>query len=970
MVRPGLVMRGLDNPHQSSELHLACPREDTSDAQRVLEETQSRLQAIFEGVETGIFIIDPELHRIVDANPVALKMVGLSREDVVGAGCHRFVCPAQRGQCPVTDLGQTVDNSERVLLTSNGEQRAIIKTVHPMMISGRLHLLESFLDITDRKRAEVALKERTNYLNSLIEVSPLGIVVLDAAERVQMSNSAFEKLFFYSSAEIEGISLEDLIIPPGSAAESALLTQECFTKRSLHAITRRRRKDGVLLDVEIFAAPLMLDGKTCGLLALYQDVSERKLAEAAVAERHRLATLIADVGVELSAAGSLQEGLQKCVESVANPSSAALARIWTLNQRDQALELQASAGTLKDSDEEDARAALNSPQIVQIGERGEPLVSNNLLEGCWAESREWVLREKIAGFAGYPLKVGDRVLGVLEVLARRTLSAAAVQAFESVAHNVAQFVDGKWAEASLRESEDRFRTAFEEAPYGMCMTALDGRFLHANAALCQMLGYSPEELQSGAWQQITHPEDLARSREAADRFRRGEVTTLDLEKRYLHKQGNAVWVRLKISVVRDASGHPSHYITHVDDITDRKRAEEALRQSEERYRELFENASDIVYTTDLEGRFTSLNRRGQETLAYSQEEATHITIWQLMAPPSVETVKQARARLRAGEQHVKIEVELVSKDGRRVLVEVMPRLIYKDSVPIGVQGISRDITGRQIAEMELHNAQKLESVGRLAAGIAHEINTPVQFIGDNVRFLRDSFASLETVLGRYRAVRDAAASGPVAPELLAEVNRVEEEADCAYLLKEIPSALVQTLDGVERVATIVRAMKEFAHPEGKEMAAADLNRALQSTMTVARNELKYVAEIESEFGELPLVVCNVSDLNQVFLNLLVNAAHAIADIVKDGEKGRIKVRTATDGNMVLITISDTGSGIPEAIRSKIFDPFFTTKEVGRGTGQGLAIARSVIVERHKGTLSFDSEVGKGTTFYIRLPLQP
>ena len=189
-------------------------------------------------------------------------------------------------------------------------------------------------------------------------------------------------------------------------------------------------------------------------------------------------------------------------------------------------------------------------------------------------------------------------------------------------------------------------------------------------------------------------------------------------------------------------------------------------------------------------------------------------------------------------------------------------------------------------------------------------------------------------------------------------------------MDEIPKALDQTLEGVTRVATIVRAMKEFAHPEGKEMAAADLNRALQSTMTVARNELKYVAEIESEFGELPLVVCNVSDLNQVFLNLLVNAAHAIADIVKDGEKGRIKVRTATDGNMVLITISDTGSGIPEAIRSKIFDPFFTTKEVGRGTGQGLAIARSVIVERHKGTLSFDSEVGKGTTFYIRLPLQP
>jgi len=200
---------------------------------------------------------------------------------------------------------------------------------------------------------------------------------------------------------------------------------------------------------------------------------------------------------------------------------------------------------------------------------------------------------------------------------------------------------------------------------------------------------------------------------------------------------------------------------------------------------------------------------------------------------------------------------------------------------------------------------------------------------------------------------------------------VEEEADCAYLLEEIPQALAQTLDGVTRVATIVRAMKEFAHPEGKEMAAADINKALLSTLTVARNELKYVADVETEFGDLPLVVCNIGDINQVFLNLLVNAAHAIAEGTKgSGEKGKIQVRTSSEGNAVLVTISDTGCGIPEANRSKVFDPFFTTKEVGRGTGQGLAIARSVVVERHKGSLNFESEVGKGTTFCIRLPIDP
>jgi len=316
-------------------------------------------------------------------------------------------------------------------------------------------------------------------------------------------------------------------------------------------------------------------------------------------------------------------------------------------------------------------------------------------------------------------------------------------------------------------------------------------------------------------------------------------------------------------------------------------------------------------------------------------------------------------------------VEVTAKDGRRVMLEVSPRLIYKDGKPVGVQGIGRDITGRDAAEMELRHAQKLESVGRLASGIAHEINTPIQFVGDNTRFLQESFESFQSLLSKYQELRSALASGTATPEFLAEVQRVEEASDCAFLMAEVPQALTQTLEGVERVATIVRAMKEFAHPEGKEMAAADLNKALQSTLTVARNELKYVADVETEFGDLPLVVCNVGDINQVFLNLLVNAAHAIGEVVKGTfERGKIRVRTQAEGNTVLVTISDTGCGIPEANRSKVFDPFFTTKEVGRGTGQGLAISRSVVVDRHKGTLSFDSEVGKGTTFYIRLPVDP
>jgi PAS domain S-box-containing protein len=282
--------------------------------------------------------------------------------------------------------------------------------------------------------------------------------------------------------------------------------------------------------------------------------------------------------------------------------------------------------------------------------------------------------------------------------------------------------------------------------------------------------------------------------------------------------------------------------------------------------------------------------------------------------------------------------------------------------------IGSDVTHRKTLEEQFRQSQKLEAVGRLAAGIAHEINTPIQFVGDNMQFLHDAFSDLSKVMEKYHRLRDAAANGETG-QGLTEVAEAEKAADINYLVEEIPKAIAQSLDGVARVATLVRAMKEFAHPDRKERAAADINAALLSTLTVARNELKYVAEVETEFGDLPLAVCNIGELNQVFLNLLVNAAHAIGDAVNGtGQKGVIRVRTSLEEDAVLISIADTGGGIPEDIRNKIFDPFFTTKESGRGTGQGLAIAHSVVVDKHGGTLTFASEVGKGTTFFIRLPL--
>ncbi len=285
----------------------------------------------------------------------------------------------------------------------------------------------------------------------------------------------------------------------------------------------------------------------------------------------------------------------------------------------------------------------------------------------------------------------------------------------------------------------------------------------------------------------------------------------------------------------------------------------------------------------------------------------------------------------------------------------------------GLLLLARDITDRKHLEGQLAHALKLESIGQLAAGVAHEINTPAQYVGDNLRFLEEAFRDLDRILGPLLDMFEEGVPPPLAP--LAEIAR---EIDLAYLRDEVPAAIRQSLDGIARISEIVRSMKEFSHPGGREKAPADINAALRSTITVSRNEWKYVAEVETDLDpSLPPVLCRVGELNQVFLNLIVNAAHAIADKVGDsGKKGTIRVSTRRHGDTVEVRVSDDGTGIPPEIQPRIFDPFFTTKEVGAGTGQGLAIARSTIVKGHGGELTFETVPGEGTTFIVRLPIEP
>lgn len=350
-------------------------------------------------------------------------------------------------------------------------------------------------------------------------------------------------------------------------------------------------------------------------------------------------------------------------------------------------------------------------------------------------------------------------------------------------------------------------------------------------------------------------------------------------------------------------------------------------------------------------------------------------------------LQQMRDRLRRGEA-VRDELEAVRRDGSTFHVGFTTTPLRNKSGHIThFVTVGADITTRKEAEkrreqlqeqlyaemrerermsIELRLAQKLESVGRLAAGLAHEINTPIQYVGDSVSFVRSAFDDLARLFNAHRAV--TLGGQAATPEQLADIRQIEQDIDFDFLQQEMPKAFDRTLEGTQRVTEIVRAMKEFAHPDGSEQTPADLNHALEMTLIVARNEYKYDATVATQFGEIPPVTCNVGELNQVFLNLIVNSAHAIQDSHNDAISGRITVSTRVLENVVEIVIADNGCGISAENLEKIFDPFFTTKAVGRGTGQGLPIARSIVVDKHAGSIRVESEVGVGTRFILELPI--
>lgn len=391
------------------------------------------------------------------------------------------------------------------------------------------------------------------------------------------------------------------------------------------------------------------------------------------------------------------------------------------------------------------------------------------------------------------------------------------------------------------------------------------------------------------------------------------------------------------------------------------------------WRKVVDTSNDAFLATDASGVLIEWNAKASELFGWTREEAIGKSLEETILPPDPLSGQPGGLRLLAVDPECgkRLEVSAKHRDGSDLPAEVSVAAMRSEASFV-FNAFVHNISSRRELQSQLAHAQKLESIGQLSAGIAHEINTPIQYVGDNTRFVQEAVEDLIGVIGAFEGLAAAVRTGGDAQAALAIAEKTAKNADLDYMKDELGSAIDQSLEGIERVATIVRAMKEFSHPGAASKTPADLASAIRNTITVATNEWKYVATIETDFdASLPLVPCLPGDFNQVVLNLIVNGAHAIREIVGDtGEKGTITVVTRRDGDEAVLTITDTGCGIPEKIVGKVFDPFFTTKEVGVGTGQGLSIARNVIVDKHGGSIDVQTAPGQGATFTIRLPLEP
>jgi|Deesub1362B_J571_1020462.scaffolds.fasta_scaffold01641_5 PAS domain S-box-containing protein len=884
-------------------------------AEEALRESEEKYRSLVENSHTGIYIIQDGVYKFV--NQKLCEITGYSKEELIGMDFRRLIAPEsshviegslkrQRGEAGAARF-------EFKGLRKDGERRDALVYSVPIIYKGKPAVQGNLIDITDIKRAQEKLK----MLASIVENVSEAICSMDLEGRITYWNAHAETLFGYAKEEIIGKHIS-VLVPEDRKGEVEYCMKLASERGYISGFeTERVKKNGERFPVELTATALRDDkGEIKGFISIMRDITQRKRAEEELHRRLDQLQTIYHMADAVSRAGAIDEIYEEALNALQRTLKADRAAILLFDQHG-VMRFKAWRGL----SEEYRKAVEGHSPWSPKEKKPQPILIPNVAEdSSLGKLRSVILREGIHAMGFIPLVYQGKLLGKFMSYYNKPhrFSEEEVQLAQTIASHIAFVIERKRAEEALRESEEKYRELFENANDLIVVFNIDGVIEDVNRAVEETVGLSRDKIVGRRVADFIHPDFHNELRERVALMLKIKSSPESFQEyRIVDAKGRTIWVEARGRPILK-NGEVVGIQAIMRDITQRKRAEEALRESEEKYRTLIDSALDSIFLHDLEGNILEVNRAAAERLGYAKEELLNMKIQDIVPEERRSRFPEIIKEL-LEKKSIFFESDHLRRDGTTYPVEVSARLMEFRGKKV-VLAISRDVTQRKQMERQIIISEKLASLGVLAAGIAHELNNPLNNI-----------------------------------YLLAQL--IKEDMRSGKARKEDVEMILQQ---VQRASNIIRGLLEFSREGFVNFEEVDINAAIEEMLgflgdIIERHRVRVVKKLEA----VPKVAGDKTMLQQVLVNLITNACHAMP------RGGEIRITTRRRNGVVEIQISDTGVGIKKEHLSRIFDPFFTTKE-RNGTGLGLAVSHSII-KRHGGEISVESEPGKGSTFRIVLP---
>jgi PAS domain S-box-containing protein len=910
-----------------------CVFRETTERKRTEQQLIKLSRAVDQSA--NLIVITDAKGDVEYVNPKFTEVTGYTLAEVVGQNPRLWKStrtpPDEYKRLWDTILAGNVWRGEFLNRKKNGDNFWASASISPVRgLAGEItHFLAVEEDITELKQAERLLRESEERLQAILDNSTAVIYVKRLDRRYVLINKRYETLFHITRDQIQGKTDADLF--PRERAEA-------FWENDRKVLEARRplefeeiapQDDGLHTYISIKFPLFDAAGEPYAICGFSTDITERKRAEEKLMyERYLLDSLMDNVP------DSIYFKDERC----------RFIRINKALAEKNGLAKPADAIGKTDFDfftPDHAQPAFDDEQEVM--RTGQPIIAKEEKETWPDGSVTWVVTTKL------PLREADgRIVGTMGISRDITKR--------------------KQAEQALRDSEALYHSLVESLPLNVFRKDLEGRLTFANSLYAKTLGRPMEELL-GKSDHDLFPKELADKYRADDRRVTETGCLFETVEEHETPRGERLFVQVLKCPVLDSKGKIVGTQVIFWDVTARKRAEEALQNSERRYRQFTEGSQDAIVVANQRGEITLFNAAAQKTFGYSEPEILGQPVTVLMPGEFQESHREGFARYLATRK-ARVVGRTVELRGRRKNGEIfhLDLTLTALDLPEGVSFLAaiRDTTERHRMQARVMQSEKMASLGMMSAGVAHEINNPLGFVANNLAVLDRDIKGLKTLLDAYEASHEAIRT--TQPDVARKIAHVAEEIDLAYLSQNLDRILESTRQGVKRVADIVQNLKNFARVDRTAIDRVDIHDAIKTSLEMIQGRLtRRNIIVEERFGKLPPVACSPAQLNQVFLNLLVNAMQAIEATRRP--TGRIEISTRAEDGQVIIEIADDGCGIPPEAVSKIFDPFFTTKKIGEGTGLGLSITHS-IVQDHNGEIEVESKPDVGTRFRVILPINP